>query len=93
MRTRSSSSTEDLVELDNNIGKRQGNKSQKQLAEQEVTGTDTMDDPQSNGNPLGNGNGRARQSRPLVLKMLQTVTNKGKELSLLLSRTTTLRSS
>ncbi|CAA7030629.1 unnamed protein product [Microthlaspi erraticum] len=66
-RTRSSSSTEDLVELDNNIGKRQRKKSQRQQAETEVFVTDTMADPEGNGNPLGNGQGRARQTRPTRL--------------------------
>ncbi|CAA7044733.1 unnamed protein product [Microthlaspi erraticum] len=41
MRTRSSSSTKDLVELDNNIGRKQRKKSQRQQAETEVFVTDT----------------------------------------------------
>ncbi|CAA7035504.1 unnamed protein product [Microthlaspi erraticum] len=52
-----------------------------------------MDIPEGNGNPLGNGNGRARQTRPIGLEMHQTAINKDKGLSHHLSRTTTLRSS
>ncbi|CAA7018643.1 unnamed protein product, partial [Microthlaspi erraticum] len=46
MRTRSSSSTEDLVELDINIGRKQRKKSQRQQVESEVVVTDTMNDPE-----------------------------------------------
>ncbi|CAA7053944.1 unnamed protein product [Microthlaspi erraticum] len=67
MRTRSSSSTEALVELDINIDRKQRKKSQRQQVESEVVVTDTMNDPEGNGNPLGNGNGRARQTRPIGL--------------------------
>ncbi|CAA7018920.1 unnamed protein product [Microthlaspi erraticum] len=66
MRTRSSSSKEDLVELV--ISKRQRKKTQRQQAEPEVVITDTMNDPEGNGNPLGNGLGRARQTRPIWLR-------------------------
>ncbi|CAA7030627.1 unnamed protein product [Microthlaspi erraticum] len=67
MRTRSSSSTEDLVGYWDDIGKRQRKKSQRQQAAPEVVVTDTMNDPEGNGNPLGNGLGRARQTRPIGL--------------------------
>ncbi|CAA7043552.1 unnamed protein product [Microthlaspi erraticum] len=60
MRTRSSSSTEDLVELDINIGKKkQRKKNQRHQAEQEVTVTDRTDVPQGNGIPPNNRNGQA----------------------------------
>ncbi|CAA7021676.1 unnamed protein product [Microthlaspi erraticum] len=67
MRTRSSSSTEDLVELDINIGRIQRKKTQRLQVEPEVVVTETMDIPEGNGNPLGNGLGRARQTRPIGL--------------------------
>ncbi|CAA7054537.1 unnamed protein product [Microthlaspi erraticum] len=35
--------------------------------ELEVFVTDTMADPEGNGNPLGNGQGRVRQTRPIGL--------------------------
>ncbi|CAA7039464.1 unnamed protein product [Microthlaspi erraticum] len=60
MRTRSSRSTEDLVELD-----LQHQRSQRVQEEPEVLVADTMDVPEGNGNPLGNGLGRARQTRPI----------------------------
>ncbi|CAA7024187.1 unnamed protein product [Microthlaspi erraticum] len=67
MRTRSSSSTEDLVELDINIGRIQRKKTERLQVEPEVVVTETMDIPEGNGNPLGNGLGRARQTRPIGL--------------------------
>ncbi|CAA7030384.1 unnamed protein product [Microthlaspi erraticum] len=64
MRTRSSRSTEDLVELDFTTGRKRVQRSQRVQEEPEVLVADTMDVPEGNGNPLGNGLGRARQTRP-----------------------------
>ncbi|CAA7056302.1 unnamed protein product [Microthlaspi erraticum] len=64
MRTRSSRSTEDLVELDT-TGRKRVQRSQRVQEEPEVLVADTMDVPEGNGNPLGNGLGRARQTRPI----------------------------
>ncbi|CAA7018916.1 unnamed protein product [Microthlaspi erraticum] len=65
MRTRSSRSTEDLVELDITTGRKRVQRSQRVQEEPEVLVADTMDVPEGNGNPLGNGLGRARQTRPI----------------------------
>ncbi|CAA7052626.1 unnamed protein product [Microthlaspi erraticum] len=65
MRTRSSRSTEDLVELDFTTGRKRVQRSQRVQEEPEVLVADTMDVPEGNGNPLGNGLGRARQTRPI----------------------------
>ncbi|CAA7040797.1 unnamed protein product, partial [Microthlaspi erraticum] len=67
MRTRSSRSTEDLVELDFTTGRKRVQRSQRVQEEPEVLVADTMDVPEGNGNPLGNGLGRARQTRPIGL--------------------------
>ncbi|CAA7018029.1 unnamed protein product [Microthlaspi erraticum] len=67
MRTRSSRSTEDLVELDFTTGRKRSQRTQRVQEEPEVLVTDTMDVPEGNGNPLGNGLGRARQTRPIGL--------------------------
>ncbi|CAA7059685.1 unnamed protein product [Microthlaspi erraticum] len=65
MRTRSSRSTEDLVELDFTTGRKRVQRSQRVQGEPEVLVADTMDVPEGNGNPLGHGLGRARQTRPI----------------------------
>ncbi|CAA7034326.1 unnamed protein product [Microthlaspi erraticum] len=44
-----------------------GFRGQRVQEEPEVLVTDTMDVPEGNGNPLGNGLGRARQTRPIGL--------------------------
>ncbi|CAA7016488.1 unnamed protein product [Microthlaspi erraticum] len=67
MRTRSSRTTEDLVELDFTRVERKSENSEG-TREPEVLVTDTMDVPEGNGNPLGNGLGRARQTRPIGLR-------------------------
>ncbi|CAA7038793.1 unnamed protein product [Microthlaspi erraticum] len=67
MRTRSSRTTEDLVELDFTTSRKRGQRTQRVQAEPEVIVTETMDVPEGNGNPLGNGLGRARQPRPIGL--------------------------
>ncbi|CAA7040035.1 unnamed protein product [Microthlaspi erraticum] len=67
MRTRSSRTTEDLVELDFTTGRKRVRGTQRVQEEPEVLVTDTMDVPEGNGNPLGNGLGRARQTRPIGL--------------------------
>ncbi|CAA7036923.1 unnamed protein product [Microthlaspi erraticum] len=53
MRTRSSRSTEDLVELDITTGRKRVQRSQRVQEEPEVLVADTMDVPEGNGNPLG----------------------------------------
>ncbi|CAA7044582.1 unnamed protein product [Microthlaspi erraticum] len=67
MRTRSSRTTEDLVELDFTTGRKRSQRTQRVLAEPEVVVTGAMNDPKGNGNPLGNGFGRSRQTRPIGL--------------------------
>ncbi|CAA7021761.1 unnamed protein product [Microthlaspi erraticum] len=67
MRTRSSRITEDLVELDFTTGRKRSQRTQRVQVEPEVLVTDTMEVPEGNGNPLGNGLGRARQPRPIGL--------------------------
>ncbi|CAA7061987.1 unnamed protein product [Microthlaspi erraticum] len=57
--------TEDLVELDITTGRKRVQRSQRVQEEPEVLVADTMDVPEGNGNPLGNGLGRARQTRPI----------------------------
>ncbi|CAA7038304.1 unnamed protein product [Microthlaspi erraticum] len=46
---------------------REVQRTQRVQEEPEVLVTDTMDVPEGNGNPLGNGLGRARQTRPIGL--------------------------
>ncbi|CAA7057480.1 unnamed protein product [Microthlaspi erraticum] len=67
MQTRSSRRTEDLVELHFTTGRKISQRTQRVQAEPEVVVTETMDVPEGNGNPLGNGLGRARQPRPIGL--------------------------
>ncbi|CAA7051485.1 unnamed protein product [Microthlaspi erraticum] len=55
----------DLVELDFTTGRKRVQRSQRVQEEPEVLVADTMDVPEGNGNPLGNGLGRARQTRPI----------------------------
>ncbi|CAA7056362.1 unnamed protein product [Microthlaspi erraticum] len=55
----------DLVELDITTGRKRVQRSQRVQEEPEVLVADTMDVPEGNGNPLGNGLGRARQTRPI----------------------------
>ncbi|CAA7021758.1 unnamed protein product [Microthlaspi erraticum] len=57
----------DLVELDFTTGRKRVQRSQRVQEEPEVLVADTMDVPEGNGNPLGNGLGRARQTRPIGL--------------------------
>ncbi|CAA7038324.1 unnamed protein product [Microthlaspi erraticum] len=67
MRTRSSRTTEDLVELDFTTGRKRSLRTQRVQAEPEVVVTETLDVPEGNGIRLGNGLGRARQPRPIGL--------------------------
>ncbi|CAA7018964.1 unnamed protein product [Microthlaspi erraticum] len=67
MGTRSSRTTEDLVELDFTTGRKRSQRTHRVQVEPEVLVTETMDVPKGNGNPLGNGLGRARQPRPIGL--------------------------
>ncbi|CAA7032052.1 unnamed protein product [Microthlaspi erraticum] len=92
MRTRSSRSTEDLVELDFHTGRKRF-RGQRVQEEPEVLVADTMDVPEGNGNPLGNGLGRARQTRPIGLGDAPNRHNRDKGLFHHQCRTTTLRSS
>ncbi|CAA7018963.1 unnamed protein product [Microthlaspi erraticum] len=46
-------------------GRKRVQRSQRVQEEPEVLVADTMDVPEGNGNPLGNGLGRARQTRPI----------------------------
>ncbi|CAA7047494.1 unnamed protein product [Microthlaspi erraticum] len=48
-------------------GRKRVQRSQRVQEEPEVLVADTMDVPEGNGNPLGNGLGRARQTRPIGL--------------------------
>ncbi|CAA7038404.1 unnamed protein product [Microthlaspi erraticum] len=48
-------------------GRKRSQRTQRVQEEPEVLVTDTMDVPEGNGNPLGNGLGRARQTRPIGL--------------------------
>ncbi|CAA7045905.1 unnamed protein product [Microthlaspi erraticum] len=67
MRTRSSRKIEDLVELDFTTGRKKSRRTHRVQADSEVVVTETMDVPEGNGNPLDNGLGRARQTRPIGL--------------------------
>ncbi|CAA7041941.1 unnamed protein product [Microthlaspi erraticum] len=67
MQTRSSQTTKDLVELDFTTGRKQSQRTQRVQEEPEVVVTEAMNDPEGNGNPLGNGLGRAKQTRPIGL--------------------------
>ncbi|CAA7028565.1 unnamed protein product [Microthlaspi erraticum] len=49
-------------------GRKRVQRSERVQEEPEVLVTDTMDVPEGNGNPLGNGLGRARQTRPIGLR-------------------------
>ncbi|CAA7019752.1 unnamed protein product [Microthlaspi erraticum] len=52
MRTRSSRTTKDLVELDFTTDRKRSHRTQRVQEEPEVLVTDTMDVPEGNGNPL-----------------------------------------
>ncbi|CAA7036482.1 unnamed protein product [Microthlaspi erraticum] len=93
MRTRSSRSTEDLVELDITTGRKRVQRSQRVQEEPEVLVADTMDVPEGNGNPLGMDSVELGKLDRLVKEMLQTATNRDKGLFHHQCRTTTLRSS
>ncbi|CAA7038273.1 unnamed protein product [Microthlaspi erraticum] len=92
MRTRSSRNYRRLGRARLTTGRKRF-RGQRVQEEPEVLVTDTMDVPEGNGNPLGNGLGRARQTRPIGQEMLQTATNRDKGLFHHQCRTTTLRSS
>ncbi|CAA7033800.1 unnamed protein product [Microthlaspi erraticum] len=74
-------------------GRKRVQRSQRVQEEPEVLVADTMDVPEGNGNPLGNGLGRARQTRPIGLGDAPNRHNRDKGLFHHQCRTTTLRSS
>ncbi|CAA7030164.1 unnamed protein product [Microthlaspi erraticum] len=85
--------TEDLVELDFTTGRKRSQRTQRVQEEPEVLVTDTMDVPEGNGNPLGNGLGRARQTRPIGLGDAPNRHQQETRDCSTTCRTTTLRSS